>query len=265
MRRRYRGPGVLLQHLLLRRKLNRRRRWSEFGDYGTIRQGGRRRGGFTATATRKDALSLRCHSRRGSDHLGLAHLVGVDANRRALDRLSRDERTLWHRHDGATIYVVDIGDVDVSDIDIRNPRVSHVHLADVTLRYVIRGVVHFSRAEREPADQTTAASANRDTRAESSTTNESDQRGCIVHTRRNRARVPAPSVVGISPASIVERREAPVFIIHPAPAIGFDPGPTAVVIWRPTRRYARRPYRAVFRRFAPIAIGVQIFVAHHVG
>jgi hypothetical protein len=133
----YRGSGMLLQHLLLRGKRNRVRRWSEFGDYGTIRKSGRGRGDSATTGIRQNALLLRCYSGRGSDHLGLAHLVGVDANRNALDRLSRHERILRHRHYGAAIYVVDVSHVDIGDIDVRDPRVSDVDLAYVTLRHMI--------------------------------------------------------------------------------------------------------------------------------
>src|ERR1035441_7192154 len=60
LRRRQPGPRILLQHLLLRGKRNRRRRWSEFGDYGTIRKNGRGRSGPTAIAVRKNALPLWC-------------------------------------------------------------------------------------------------------------------------------------------------------------------------------------------------------------
>jgi hypothetical protein len=79
---------MLLQHLLLRGERNRTRRWSEFGDYRTIRNSGRGRNGITATAIRKNALPLRRYSGRGSDHLGLANLLGADSNSGALDRLS---------------------------------------------------------------------------------------------------------------------------------------------------------------------------------
>ena len=234
LRRRYRVSGMLLQQLLLSGKRNCGRRWSEFGNYGAIRKSGRGRGGFAAIAIREHALPLRRYSRRGSDHLGLAHLVGIDSNRNALDRLSRHEGTLRYRNHGAAICVVDVGDVDVSDIDVRNLRVGDVDLADVTLRHMIRGVVRFPRAEGEPTDETAAPTANRDARAKPPTTDESDQRGSIVHTRRNRAGAPAPSVVDISPASVVERREPPRFVIHPTPAPRFDPGPAAVVIGSPT-------------------------------
>jgi hypothetical protein len=124
---------MLLLHLLFRGKRNRRRRWSELGDYGTIRNSGWGRGGSATTASPQNAGALRHHLGRRSDNLGLAYLVCVEVHRDALDRLSRGEGILWHRYNGTAIYVVDIGDVDVSDIDIGDPRVSDIHLADVSL------------------------------------------------------------------------------------------------------------------------------------
>jgi hypothetical protein len=133
LRRRCRGPGMLLKHLLLRGKRNLTRRWSQFGNYGTIGNCRRRRNRRTATAVRKHALPLRRYSGRGSDHLGLAYLVGVDANRGALDRLRRGERILRHRHDSIAIHIVDVGDVDVGHIYVCDPRIGDIHPADVIL------------------------------------------------------------------------------------------------------------------------------------
>ena len=86
-----RGPGMLLQHLLLRRKWNRRRRRREFGHNGTAGQSGGGRGGPPATGIRKYALRLRRNFRRGTDYLGLPDLFGVHLNRGAPNGLSRDE------------------------------------------------------------------------------------------------------------------------------------------------------------------------------
>src|SRR5271165_325899 len=208
---------MLLQHLLLRGKRNGTRRRSELGEYRTVRNSGWWRGCFPATAIRQNAGLHRRYSGRGSDYLGLAHLVGIDANRRALDRLSRGERIPRHRHYRAAIYIVDVGDVNFSDIDVRDPGVGDVHLADVRRRHTIGGVVGFARSEREPANQI-AAHANGNTTAESSTTDEGDQRRSVVGTRRNHAGVPSPTVVGIRPTPIVKWSEAPGFIVNPGPA-----------------------------------------------
>jgi hypothetical protein len=189
----YRGARVLLQYLLLRGKRNRTRRWSEFGNYRTIRKSSRRRGGFPAIAIADNALPLRRYFGGGSDYLGLTHLVGVNVNHSALHRLGRYEGVLRHGHNGAAIYVVDVGDIDTGHIDVRNASVGDVHLADVALRHVIGGIVDFARAEGKPAHQT-APTADRDSRAESCATDESDQGGSIVHTRRNRAGAPRPTV-----------------------------------------------------------------------
>ena len=122
---------MLLQHLLLRGERNRRRRWSEFGDYGTIGNSSRGRNSFTTTAIRKHAFSLRRYFGRGSNHLSLANLVGVDVNPGALDRLSRGERILRHRHYSIPIHVVYVSDVDIGNVDVGDPGVGDVHLADV--------------------------------------------------------------------------------------------------------------------------------------
>jgi hypothetical protein len=195
LRRLYRGARVLLQHLLFSGKRNRTRRWSEFGNYRTIRKSGRRRGGFAAIAVGDDALTLRRYFGGGSYYLCLTHLVGVDVNRGALNGLRRYERILRHRHDGSAIYVIDVGDIDIGHIDVRNAGIGDVHLADVTFRHMVRGVVYFARAEGKPAHQTAAPAANRHSGAESAATDESHQRGSIVYTRRNRAGAPGPTIV----------------------------------------------------------------------
>src|SRR5258708_40351947 len=100
---------MLLQYLLLRGKRNRARRWSEFGDYRTIDNSGRRSSGSAAIVVREDAGLRRRSSWRGSDHLSLPHLVGLDTNRRALDRLSRRAGILRHRHYPVALYLVDVG------------------------------------------------------------------------------------------------------------------------------------------------------------
>src|SRR5579863_7468953 len=118
---------MLLQYLLLYAKWNRTRRRSKFGDHGTICKSGRWRRGFPTI--RENAFPLRRYFRSGSDHLRLAHLVGVNAHRSALNGLSRGEGILRDRHNGTAIYIVNVGDVDVRYIDVCNPSVSNVHLA----------------------------------------------------------------------------------------------------------------------------------------
>ena len=72
---------MLLQGLLFRREWNWPRRWRKFGNDRTIQNRSRRRGCSAAIIVRKNTLSLRHYSGRGSDHLSLAHLVGIDADR----------------------------------------------------------------------------------------------------------------------------------------------------------------------------------------
>jgi hypothetical protein len=85
---------MLLQHLLLRDKRNYRLRRREFSDHWSIRQRGRGHGRLPAASICQDALPLRSYPRRRSNHLGLTHLTGIDANRRLPNRLSRGERIL---------------------------------------------------------------------------------------------------------------------------------------------------------------------------
>ena len=75
---------MLLQRLLLRRKRNRSRGRSEFGNHRTIRQSGRRRGGFMAIGVRHYALRLRRDFRRGPDHLALLYLGCGHSDRGAI-------------------------------------------------------------------------------------------------------------------------------------------------------------------------------------
>src|ERR1039457_6016441 len=201
---------MLLQHLLLRDKRNYRLRRREFSDHWSIRQRGRGHGRLPAASICQDALPLRSYPRRRSNHLGLTHLTGIDANRRLPNRLSRGERILRNCHRGTAIHITDIGDVYVGDIDVRDPRVGDIDLADITLRHMIRRIIRLAGAEGKPSDE---ARTTRDTHAESATTNEGDERGSIVGTRPNRAGVPSPTIVGICPAAIMERSEAPGFIV----------------------------------------------------
>jgi hypothetical protein len=71
---------MLLQSLLFRSEWNRPRRWRKFGNDRTIQNRSRRRNCSAAVIVRKNTLSLRHYSRRGSDHLSLAHLVGINAD-----------------------------------------------------------------------------------------------------------------------------------------------------------------------------------------
>ena len=229
---------MLLQHLLFRCKRNRGRRRCKFGDYGTAHQGNRGRRRAVRIAICQNALPLRNYFGRGSDHLRLPHLVGVDVYRRLPDRLSRRKRVLGHCHDGSAIYVTDVRNIYVRDIDIRDPRVCDIHLADITIRYMIRRIVRLARAEWKPRYQAPTA-ADRDAYAEACATDEGDQRWSVVRMRFDGPRNPTPTIIDIRPASIVEWCEPPGFIVNPSPAPRLHPSPAAILIRNPAYLDAR--------------------------
>ena len=79
---------MLLQGLLFRSERNWPRRWSKFGNDRTIQNCSRRRCGSAAIVVCKNTLSLRYYSRRGSDHLSLAHGPEYNAEGNARDRIT---------------------------------------------------------------------------------------------------------------------------------------------------------------------------------
>jgi hypothetical protein len=77
--------------------------------------------------------------------------------------------------------------------------------------------------------------------------------------RRN----PAPAVIILDPAAIMERRETPRRVIHPRPAPGCYIRPTPMPIRHPAAFDLRIPDRPILRRLRPRAVLVQILIARH--
>ena len=93
---------------------------------------------------------------------------------------------------------------------------------------------------------------------------EANQRGCIHRARCQAAGHPGPARADLRPAAIVRRRKAPRCVVHPGPAPGRYPAPLADAVGCPIDRHrARQPDRAVGRVLHPVAIGVELLVAHH--
>src|SRR5262249_19192335 len=108
--------------------------------------------------------------------------------------------------------------------------------------------------------------AHGDRHAETRRADEADERRRIDCAHRPRTRYPTPAALDESPASIVERREAPWRFVDPRPAPRVLPQPVSGAIRRPIGRDAgRNPDIAVVRNLLPSAVGVEVLVADHVG
>ena len=77
------------------------------------------------------------------------------------------------------------------------------------------------------------------------------------------ARRPAPALVDLHPAAIMERRKPPRRIVHPGPAPGLHIRPVTVAVRHPVMRDRRIPDMTVSGRARPIAAGLQILGAGH--
>ncbi len=150
---------------------------------------------------------------------------------------------------------VDVGDVG----DVRD-----VHLAHVARTGPVRRHVDLVRREREPADRRTA-DRHRDADARAGA-DPGDERRRVHRPRDVAPGRPAPRVVAMDPAPIVERREAPRRVVDPCPAPRAHPGPVAGAVRCPADRDgARNPERAVLGRLFPAAVTVEVLGAGHLG
>lgn len=82
-------------------------------------------------------------------------------------------------------------------------------------------------------------------------------------------RRPGPVTVVVNPATEMIRRPSPRFIADPSPAVGRNPDPLAVTIWRPVRITADDfsvwpPDPAVVVGPGPYAIVIEVFRAPNV-
>ena len=130
------------------------------------------------------------------------------------------------------IVVVDVGDVGVVD----DCGVAHVHVGEVVARRLVPGHVNLTRTKWEPANRAAAGDAD----APVAAAHKGDQRRCIDRTHVAWARHPAPAVVDVCPAAIMERCKAPGSTVNPGPAPWVDPGPAAAAVRCPACVHARR-------------------------
>src|SRR5205085_5826994 len=77
------------------------------------------------------------------------------------------------------------------------------------------GEAGLAPAERRPADR---AEPDRDRNATPAAAVPADQRRRVNRRGDDRTRRPAPVIVGIDPATVVERRPPPRRVVHPGPA-----------------------------------------------
>src|SRR5262249_33641742 len=99
---------------------------------------------------------------------------------------------------------------------------------------------------------------------ETATADEGDQGRRVDRPLDGLARNPGPTRTDLGPATIVEGREAPGCVVDPGPAPGWNEGPMAIAIGRPTRLDGRIPDRAVLGRAIPVALAREIIHARHI-
>ena len=139
-----------------------------------------------------------------------------------------------------------------------------VDLVDVNGVARVARRIALPRGQRIPAHRGT--DAHRKRRRESVAAVEADQGRCVGGTRDVGARGPAPAIVDLHPATVVERREAPRRIVDPRVAPRRDIGPAAVAIRRPVLLHVSRriPDRTDVFLVGPTAVRIEVLVARHV-
>ena len=195
--------------------------------------------------------------------------------RRLSNGLAAGERRLRHRHHGvwrSAVHeclvvnrVVDVdGVVYVCDVHVRNTGVIHVHVTEITLAACVGRRIHFAIAQGQPAER--RASANPDRNAPMRSTEPSHHRGRIIGpTLPARPGSPAPAIIDIRPAAVMERGKTPAHVVLPGPSPGVNPDPAPVMIRCPSRlNPARIPNCSVIPGLLPVAIIVEIFIADHI-
>ena len=133
--------------------------------------------------------------------------------------------------------------------------VAGIDVAKIAVAGAVGRLVNVARPERKPAHRP-AADAYRN--AGVAVADEGHERGRIHRPVLPAAGQPAPVVVQINPAPIVEGREAPGRVVHPGPAPRREPDPVAIAIGCPTGfQSARIPHRPVAAFLAPVAVVVE--------
>ncbi len=149
--------------------------------------------------------------------------------------------------------------VDIGNVHICDHRVRVVDPVQISWAVTISRIVDLPRAQRNPADTT----AERNRNAPIGPADPSHHRRRITRPDVARSRHPHPTPVPISPASIVERREAPRGVVNPCITPGLDPGPVSILVRGPSRHHcSRRPHHPVWR-LVPNTVGIQVLISDY--
>jgi hypothetical protein len=177
-----------------------------------------------------------------------------------VDYGNASSRTLIHVSD--IVYAIH-GHVVVNVCDLHNghPRISDVHVLHIAWTGPVPGNEHFAWPQREPPD---GANTNGD--AEVRASYKCDESWRVDGSHDYRSGHPAPSAPDVSPAAVVEGREAPGLIFNPGPAPRAHVNPVSIAVRSPTIRHAdRAPDISVVPFLMPATIFIKIFVAGHLG
>jgi hypothetical protein len=155
-----------------------------------------------------------------------------------------------------------VDDVDAVINDDRRVAAMAATAKAVAEPWPVPGIKTFARSKRHPADVPAITTAKTDPEAKTAMRAEAEK----AHQRRTpairrviRARVPAPTVIGMmEPAAIVIRGPTPRLVANPAPAIVVEPDPAAIAVRSPADGYARKPAAAVSGNVIPTAVAIEI-------
>ena len=207
--------------------------------------------------------TLRQAATLGHQHLGAAQVGRVQALPFGAHALAAREVVGAHHTDGvaALLVAVVVGDVDVGH------RYVLVHVGDVARAVLIGRVKSLAGRQRKPAQaglRGLLVDGHIPVDAACAAANKGDQRWRIHRPRGQLPGHPAPARADLRPAAIVKGRKAPGRVVHPGPAPGRYPAPVAGAVGRPVHRHgARQPDRAIGRVLLPVAVAVELLVAHH--
>ena len=214
-------------------------------------------------------LNVADHCRR---NFGIGELSGIDPLNVLVHRPRVHKCVMVYNRDAVVDVLIDIGHVadvidgvvvvNVGDLNHSDPRISHVHVLNITRAGAIPGNKNFPRSKRKPSDR---LGPNADSDAKARATDEGNQCRRVHRSNDNRSRDPAPAAFNESPSPIVEGRKAPRLIFYPGPSPRGNKCPMAVTVRRPISRDADRlPDVAILWVRAPAAIIIEVLVAGHV-
>ncbi len=147
-----------------------------------------------------------------------------------------------------SVRVVEIVKVAIEDPAIADESVVNVNPFDEAAAATEPWIEWFTKAQREPSDTESEASAEK-----------ADESGAVNRRAKDRARAPTPPAAYVRPAAIVVRCEAPRLIAHPSPAPRTNVAPIAIAIRGPVLwDLGRVPNMAVIGLLAPGSVVVEV-------